>query len=70
MKIELTCLKSEVENIGKTFKMSKKAYRWEFNAHFIKEITKPGEPEEPVGSEIAKYIGQNLIFKVELKDSA
>lgn len=30
MKVELTSLKSEVENIGKTIKISKKAYRWSF----------------------------------------
>ncbi len=46
MKIELTQLKSEIENIGKTIKISKKAYRWEFIAKFIKQNSKSGESEE------------------------
>ena len=70
MKVELTNLKSEVENIGKTIKISKKAYRWEFQAHFVKEIMKQGESAESISPELEKFSGQNLIFKVELKDSA
>jgi hypothetical protein len=57
MKIELSSLKAEVANIGKTIKISKKAYRWEFQAKFIKETVKAGEPEEIVGPELLKYAG-------------
>jgi hypothetical protein len=64
MKVELTSLKSEVENIGKTIKISKKAYRWSFQAQILQDATKPNEPNEP---ELAKFAGQYL---VELKDSA
>jgi len=64
MKVELTSLKSEVENIGKTIKISKKAYRWSFQAQIVQDVTKPNEPE------LAKFAGQYLLFKVELKDSA
>jgi hypothetical protein len=39
MKIELTSLKSDTENIGKTIKISKKAYRWEFHVKFVKDPT-------------------------------
>jgi hypothetical protein len=70
MKVELTSLKSEVENIGKTIKISKKAYRWSFQAHFVLETTKPNEPNEAISPELAKCAGQYLLFKVELKDSA
>jgi len=70
MKVELTNLKSEVANIGKTIKISKKAYRWEFQANFVKEILKPGESTETISPELEKCAGKNLIFKVELKDSA
>ena len=61
MKVELTSLKSEVENIGKTIKISKKAYRWSFQAQILQDATKPVNPE------LAKFAGQYL---VELKDSA
>lgn len=67
MKVELTSLKSEVENIGKTIKISKKAYRWSFQAQILQDVTKPNEPVNP---ELAKFAGQYLLFKVELKDSA
>jgi hypothetical protein len=70
MKVELTSLKSEVENIGKTIKISKKAYRWSFQAQILQDVTKPNEPNEPVNPELAKFAGQYLLFKVELKDSA
>ena len=64
MKVELTSLKSEVENIGKTIKISKKAYRWSFQAQILQDAN------EPVNPELAKFAGQYHLFKVELKDSA
>ncbi len=69
MNIELSALKSDSENIGKHIKISKKLYKWEFIAHFKKDNSN-NAPQEPMHPEVAKYAGQKLCFKVELKDSA